>query len=1184
MADATTLRIGGDASGLVGAVQQARSSLGSLPGAVASSAQAIGRELAATEQQASHTGGVLGNLKTLAGGVFAGFSAMAVVQGLKTLAVDAVNVAGTMTDLGHQSGVLASKFMQMANAAELSGVDVNSLSTLLTKMTDTIAGGDTAAAAAVETLGLNLGALQRLSPDEMFLTLVASLSKVSDANLQTKLTFDIFGRGAKDALKLVRDEFAETTAASSTWSEEQIATLDRVGDAWTVFKQQSTTAMGAFISGIDGMWAAQGRAGGNLNLLLNPFALRALDRSGFTSPTAPTRGPVSGAPSLALGLPDEAELSAITKRLTDLAAAQKTATQAAEAHAKALAGVTGLDKVQVARALVKLIEELGGTGKIAASQFEAVNKTLTAGIVIGTELRLTLPSAMVQFARETQTANNNLVDMATYLKSLPALVQHIPPPMPAGVPQGVGTGVPDYLTGYPHVVVGGAFVPNPQQAFLDRASAQWRTFTEGVSGVLGDMVVGLRTWKDGLLDIWHGVLSQISRLIGGVFDGVLRRLGAQAGARLGVSVVGSAASAGTAGAAGAAGAAGSGAAAGGMSAATAGTLAGGIGVALGAYLVGSKYGRAAGIGTGAAAGAAYGSMFGPVGAGIGAVAGGTIGWIGGEITAGRRRRENREATSAIASTQGDLIGQYGSVAAIGALNPAGQALAAAWGSQGVAGAQQFATLLGEFNTMTAEQNRLLGEQKTIQDDLTEQETERARLAESLIVPYSRVEEIASRYKLDLEGLGKGISQVGTTTNFTTILNDLDALKRAAEQAGTELDWGGALKGMREEISALVTASMRMGTAIPENMRPFVEELSRSGQLLDDTGKAIADLSGLKWGPAVATQAEIVKAQMDVVGASIDRLTTALDAVVLALSTLLPKAAADGSADLQRSIITAGRTVRVVTGGLVDDFGEVEEAAARAAHGSSPTGIKEITVVAKQAGEQVKTLGKISYQTFSTIEESAAYWAHTTAASFDTLGEALTAMSRTREDLMATPAQRQALALDREEADQRAKLAAFKDDPRYTQAMALLAQTTALKGQQLTAETARTTGSTLAERIARTREAAAAAMDLNRQLAYTRGQQRIGEAAMGATLGVIASAKAATARAPVYPSPTFAPDATSLDGAPVYPSPTFVFNISAVSADGFERIVERDIMPALTTAWRRNSLGARTTARVALGVA
>jgi hypothetical protein len=50
--------------------------------------------------------------------------------------------------------------------------------------------------------------------------------------------------------------------------------------------------------------------------------------------------------------------------------------------------------------------------------------------------------------------------------------------------------------------------------------------------------------------------------------------------------------------------------------------------------------------------------------------------------------------------------------------------------------------------------------------------------------------------------------------------------------------------MSDEISALVNDSKRFGTAIPENMRPLIDELLRAGKLTDENGDKLTDVSNI----------------------------------------------------------------------------------------------------------------------------------------------------------------------------------------------------------------------------------------------------------------------------------------------------------------------------------------------------
>jgi hypothetical protein len=321
-----------------------------------------------------------------------------------------------------------------------------------------------------------------------------------------------------------------------------------------------------------------------------------------------------------------------------------------------------------------------------------------------------------------------------------------------------------------------------------------------------------------------------------------------------------------------------------------GSIAGGLG------------GTLAASGLGFAAGSFLGSAI-PV---LGTVIGGFLGrQLGGLFGPSRNAQLTQQANQGIAQTQAGLVQQYGSVGNIANMNVAGAELAAAWGSRGVAGQEHFNRLVGEFNAMLAEQTRLTGEQDTIAGQLLEKETERARLAASLVVPYSEVQRIAQEYGLTLAQMGGTIAQMGTTESFTKVINDLETLDRAAKQAGGELDWGGVLDGMSGKLNSMVLEARKLGTALPENMRPYLEELVRAGKLTDENGNKLTDLTGIKFGPAIETEAQKSAKAMDALDKTIADLKTAFEEIASSLRDLLPAAARDGAAGVD----TAFRNTR-----------------------------------------------------------------------------------------------------------------------------------------------------------------------------------------------------------------------------------------------------------------------------------
>lgn len=312
-----------------------------------------------------------------------------------------------------------------------------------------------------------------------------------------------------------------------------------------------------------------------------------------------------------------------------------------------------------------------------------------------------------------------------------------------------------------------------------------------------------------------------------------------------------------------------------------GSIGGTVGGILGSS---SMFGGMAGMGGFAGVLGAAAPFLGPIVGIVGSLIGKLFGPSEGAIL-------GQQADARIGQTQQQLIQQFGSVEAIAGMGPAGAALAEAWGSKNVAGEQWFNQLVTAFQ----KQNDLLSEQKTLQAQIADIEAQRAALAESLVPTYAQVVEAANRYGISLEGLGQQVEQLGATTTWTQMLNDIELLSRAGG------DMGGILAGMADEISAVVQRSLAFGTTVPANMRPFIEELSRAGLLLNANGEAITDLSTLNWGAAVKTQADLVNDAMAKLDETLRGLTDRLAEIADSLANLLPQAAAQSARGIEAAL-------------------------------------------------------------------------------------------------------------------------------------------------------------------------------------------------------------------------------------------------------------------------------------------
>lgn len=236
----------------------------------------------------------------------------------------------------------------------------------------------------------------------------------------------------------------------------------------------------------------------------------------------------------------------------------------------------------------------------------------------------------------------------------------------------------------------------------------------------------------------------------------------------------------------------------------------------------------------------------------------------------------KEADQRIGQLQSSLLQQYGSVENIAGMGSGGAAVAAAWGSKNVEGEAHFKRLVELFQ-----------EQRDLDEQIVGLEEQRKALAEQLVPTYQQVAEAAATLGIDVNALGPAVAQLGANEAWKAIIDSLETITRATG------DVGGALSQSAGTLSKMVQEAIRAGTAIPANMKPYITELIRTGQLLDENGEAITDITQIKWGDAIASQADVIKSAMDALDATLAKLTERLEAIANSLAGI-PGAAATAS--------------------------------------------------------------------------------------------------------------------------------------------------------------------------------------------------------------------------------------------------------------------------------------------------
>jgi len=120
------------------------------------------------------------------------------------------------------------------------------------------------------------------------------------------------------------------------------------------------------------------------------------------------------------------------------------------------------------------------------------------------------------------------------------------------------------------------------------------------------------------------------------------------------------------------------------------------------------------------------------------------------------------------------------------------------------------------------------------------------------VNFRKMQEVADKYKISIDALGPAFQQQRLSDMAQQIIDDFTLLNKGGTDTGT------ILSGMSPKISDLVNQSIRYGTEIPANMKPWIENLIQAGLLTDANGNKITDLTNMKFGAPVATEYEKIQ--------------------------------------------------------------------------------------------------------------------------------------------------------------------------------------------------------------------------------------------------------------------------------------------------------------------------------------
>lgn len=380
-----------------------------------------------------------------------------------------------------------------------------------------------------------------------------------------------------------------------------------------------------------------------------------------------------------------------------------------------------------------------------------------------------------------------------------------------------------------------------------------------------------------------------------------------------------------------------------------------LGASLGSAF-GEDLGAMAAKAIGGKLGSAIGSAMGPLGAMAGQLLGAgmtkAMGWIKG-LFSDPMKKEIAAANAEIDKLKAKLLEHGDSVDSLEEkFNALGLSIREAWSKGGKEGLAAMQDAVKVFNERLAESKTHLAD---LEGQLTGQRDKLAGLigdadrmgykfneAGQLVgINFKVLSDTAKQFGIDVAALGPAFQQAQLSEQAQRVIDGFTLLDKAGVDTGT------ILVGMKDEISKIVNDSLKFGTTIPANMQPWIKELMRTGQLTDENGNKITDLSRIKFGQPVKTEYEkitdaihtVLDAMSDLIG-QISNLTASIAAATASRTMTVtaqyvdpgpppgfgdPTRGRGGSSDAPEAWfgggVTASGIQRFASGGLVGGVGE-----------------------------------------------------------------------------------------------------------------------------------------------------------------------------------------------------------------------------------------------------------------------
>jgi len=776
-------------------------------------------------------GGLLESLTGATGAMIAGgAAAVALAAGLFELANKASEVGENLHDMELKTGIGVPALSNLKGAAELAGGTLDQVSNAIFKLEANIGSDSAKTAGGLAQIGLSLEDIKSLSPDQQFLAIADAIKRTEDPATRAAAAVAIFGKQGRDLLPLMLEPLDDLIQKSRdlglTWTDEEATAAKEFETATRALKLELTatgTSIGRDLTpAMTDLVAALGFVGEKTSLViqwLTPLGLAwketAAELALFNAAAAVYNGTVGAVPTVTG--PASTSVKDWTKAVQDRAAVplalglgeEKTATR--ELDAQIQAHEAEVKKAQAEeikwQALLHEFATVGATVQdtingMDGSVVEGTKYYLDHGVAVDKIAKLYGITTEQVKAVQTQLAFTNQVGQDTNktFKDAAPIIGLMNDRF--GDSHAALTGLANDGQTLTATMIGNdsaVFRFANQEAYAAEQSAGLRSALAEVnaeSKSLGDVLEG--TLKGSLGDV-NNLLS--AALSGGNVGQAAKSLATNLGSSLldAIPVVGPYIS----------------------------QFAGAITSALSNLFGGPSQTELDGRKIEASFEQGFGGFQ------------GMMDQVGAAYAATGRSAQQAQA-DVKALLDAEKAGGPAVQAVIDQINKAftdekTNAANVATGVNAIVtavkavGASAPAALQGMITALETS-TQLTADEKAALDGLVQSATPN----------FAALQQTAANYGISLAALGPKFQQANLDASAKTIFQDFTDLTNAGA------DVGGVLQGMSGAISQLVTDSIKFGTAIPLNMKPLIDNLEESGQLLDANGQQITDISGLTW--------------------------------------------------------------------------------------------------------------------------------------------------------------------------------------------------------------------------------------------------------------------------------------------------------------------------------------------------